>query len=74
MLKQAQEADFDQFKAQYMSGATDLPTTIVGIRQPNGEVKTVVAESNAPDDVRQLFAALGNQFDALAQLVATSDK
>lgn len=74
MLRQAQEAHFDQFKDRYASGATDLPSTIVAIRQPNGELKTVSAESNAPAEVQQLFTYLGNQFDALAKLSVTSDK
>ena len=74
LLRQAQEAHFDQFNDKYLSGATDLPSTILAIRQPNGALKTVVIESNAPENVRQLFTAFGNQFDALAQLTVTSDK
>ena len=74
MLHQAQESHFEQFKDSYLSGATDLPSTIIAIRQPNGELKKVVIEGNAPDDVRQLATALGSQFDALAKLTATSDR
>ena len=68
MLRQAQQAHFDQFKDTYLSGASDLPTTIIAIRQPNGELKTVVAENNAPANVREFFNTLTMQFDMLAQL------
>ncbi|WP_201987096.1 DUF6438 domain-containing protein [Hymenobacter rubidus] len=74
ILRQAQEAHFDQFENKYLSGAKDLPSTIIAIRQPSGEMKTVVVEGRAPDSVRDFFAALGNQFDSLAQITITSDK
>ncbi|GAB3850116.1 hypothetical protein GCM10028822_15070 [Hymenobacter terrigena] len=68
MLRQAKEAHFETFEKEYLSGATDLPSTIVTIRQPDGTLKKVTVESNAPENVKSYFTYLGNQFDQLAQL------
>ncbi|GAB2847085.1 DUF6438 domain-containing protein [Hymenobacter ruber] len=68
MLRQAKEAHFETFEKEYRSGATDLPSTIVTIRQPDGTLKKVTAENNAPENVKNYFTYLGNQFDQLAQL------
>ena len=71
MLNQAKESHFDQFQARYSMNTTDLPSTIIAVRQPNGKLKTVVLEEGAPDNVRQLFTYIGNQLDTLAQLNTT---
>jgi len=68
MLRMAREAHFEQFEKRYSRGTTDLPSTVVAVRQPNGQLKTVVVEEGAPENVRELFTYFGNQFDALAQL------
>ena len=70
LLRTAQEAHFDQFQERYSRGATDLPSTVVAVRQPNGQLKTVTMEDGAPENVQQLFTYFGNQFDALAELKA----
>ena len=71
MLQQAKAAHFETFEKQYMSGATDMPSTIVAIRQPDGTLKKVTADSNAPEAVKGYFAFLTTQFDELAQLKGT---
>ena len=68
MLRQTKEAGFDQFQDQYTKNVSDLPSVVVGVRQPNGQLKIVVVEYGAPDNVQALITSLGNQFDALAQL------
>ena len=68
MLRKAQEVNFDQFKERYSEYTSDLPSTVVAIRQPNGQFKTVVVEEGAPENVKMFFAYLGTQFDQLAQL------
>ena len=70
MLRRAKEAHFDQFQTRYSQNTTDLPNTIVSVRQPNGQLKTVSVEEGAPDNVRELFTYFSNHFDALAQLQA----
>ena len=68
MLRQAREAHFETFEKQYLSGATDMPSTIVTIAQPDGTLKKVTVESNAPENVKNYFTYLTTQFDQLAQL------
>ncbi|MCI1186261.1 DUF6438 domain-containing protein [Hymenobacter sp. DH14] len=68
MLRQAKAARFETFDKEYLTGATDLPSTVVAIRQPDGSFKKVKAESNAPENVKAYFAYLTTQFDQLAQL------
>jgi hypothetical protein len=71
MLQQARNAHFETFEKTYSSGVTDVPSTILTIRQPDGNLKKVTAEGNAPENVRELFTYFGNQLDALAQLNGT---
>ena len=71
MLQQAKNAHFETFEQQYSSGATDVPSTIVTIRQPDGTFKKVTVEGNPPENVRELFTYFSSQFDALAQLKRT---
>ena len=68
MLRQAQQAHFETFEKAYLSGATDMSSTIVAIRQPDGTLKKVAAENNAPENVGTYFTYLTTQFDQLAQL------
>ena len=68
MLRRAKAAYFETFAKEYKTGATDLPSTVVAIRQPDGSFKKVTAESNAPENVKGYFAYLTAQFDQLAQL------
>ena len=68
LLRQAKEARFEQFQDRYSMNTTDLPSTIIAVRQPNGQLKTVVLEEGAPENVRQLFTYIGNQLDTLAKL------
>ena len=68
MLRQAQAAHFDQFQNRYSRNTSDLPSTIIAIRQPNGQLKTVVVEEGEPDNVKALVTYFANQFDVLAQL------
>ena len=74
MLRNAKEADFASFNARYSNGATDLPSTVLGVRQPDGKLKTVSVESAVPENVKMLFLVIGPQFDKLAQLPEASDK
>jgi hypothetical protein len=68
LLRQAKESHFESFEARYSSGTTDLPSAIIGVKQPDGKLKTVVVEDGAPENVRELVTYFGTQFDTLAQL------
>lgn len=72
MLNQAKAAHFEEFQARYSMNTTDLPSTIIAVRQPNGKLKSVTVEEGAPENVRQLFTYVGNQLDTLAQLNAAT--
>lgn len=66
MLRRTQEAHFFDLKELYSNGATDIPATIVAVRQPNGKLKTVTVEGDAPEALQNLLGYLRGQFDALA--------
>lgn len=68
LLRQASESHFEQFQDRYSRNTSDLPSTIIGVQQPNGKLKTVVLEEGAPENVQELFTYFGSQLDALAQL------
>ena len=68
LLAQARQAHFEKFEKRYAGYTSDLPGTIIGMRQPDGSLKTVTVEEGAPDNVKSLFAAFGTQLDQLAQL------
>ena len=68
LLSQAKEAHFEKFEKRYSRNTSDLPSTIIGIRQPDGLLKMVTVEEGAPDNVKNLFAAFGTQLDQVAQL------
>ncbi|MBD2724028.1 MULTISPECIES: DUF6438 domain-containing protein [Hymenobacter] len=70
LLRQAKEAHFDQFAEQYTQHTTDLPSTIIGVRQANGQLKVVRVEEGEPENVRQLVTYFGHQFDPLVQSTA----
>ncbi|GAB3587146.1 DUF6438 domain-containing protein [Hymenobacter daeguensis] len=67
LLRQAKESHFESFEARYSHGTTDLPSTIIGVKQPDGKLKTVAMEEGAPENVRELFTYFGNQLDTLAK-------
>ncbi|GAA4045397.1 hypothetical protein GCM10022409_34300 [Hymenobacter glaciei] len=68
MLRLSREAHFETFEKEYLSGATDMPSTIVAIRQPDGSLRKVKAEANIPENVKTYFTYLSTQFDQLAQV------
>lgn len=68
LLRTAQEAHFDQFQNRYSQNTSDLPSTVVTIRQPNGQLKTVSVEEGEPANVRMFITYLAHQLDPLAQV------
>ncbi|OGX82284.1 DUF6438 domain-containing protein [Hymenobacter glacialis] len=69
MLRKAREANFEQFQERYAQNTSDLPSTVVGIRQANGQLKIVTVEEGAPANVNTFFAYLGTQLDQLRNWV-----
>ncbi|HEX8504200.1 MAG TPA: DUF6438 domain-containing protein [Hymenobacter sp.] len=74
MLRTAKEFKFETFDRQYSRGTTDLPSTVIAVRQPNGQLKTVTVEEGAPQNVQAFVAYLTSQFDKLAQVGVNPDR
>ncbi|WP_045690011.1 DUF6438 domain-containing protein [Hymenobacter sp. AT01-02] len=63
LLRQADLLGFQKLDNMYSSGVTDLPTTALSIRYPDGTTKAVRAESGAPVELRNLFATLNTEIE-----------
>lgn len=61
LLKQAEEIGFANFQDQYLSGATDLPSTYLTY---NG--KTVQSETGAPQELLDLLTAVNNLVETVS--------
>jgi hypothetical protein len=72
MQRLAKEIRFEKLQDKYSQNTTDIPSTIVGVQQPNGQLKTVVVEEGAPDELLGFINYLRGQIDPLAGLA--SDK
>ena len=68
MLRQASAARFETFEERYTGYTSDLPGTIVAIRQPDGTLKTVTVTEGAPENVKRFFTYVSGQLDQLAQV------
>jgi len=64
-VREAQKIQFTSFRSHYASGATDLPSTILTIRQADGSSKTVQAEDDAPAALQELFAHINEELNKL---------
>ncbi|SHJ23608.1 hypothetical protein SAMN02745146_2571 [Hymenobacter daecheongensis DSM 21074] len=65
LVSEAQNMGFAEFKSRYTGNTSDLPSTILTIRQPDGSSKTVQAEEDAPAALLKLFAHISGELDAL---------
>jgi len=68
ILNKAKEVHFTELQDRYSQNTSDLPSTVVSIRQASGKVKTVIVEEGAPDAVNQYFAYLTRVFDRMAEI------
>jgi hypothetical protein len=74
MQQMARDMRFDKFQDRYSRNTTDIPSTIVGVKQANGQVKTVVVEEGAPEELSGLINYLRSKLDPLAGLVTNADR
>ncbi|MCA8829212.1 DUF6438 domain-containing protein [Hymenobacter sp. BT728] len=63
IMQAAETSHFRNFKAEYSSGAADLPSTTLAITYPDGFVKTVRVEEGAPAELEKLFAFISSQIE-----------
>ncbi len=68
MLQMAEKTHFAALEPRYSTGITDVPANIVAVRQPSGELKTVVVESGPPEALQAFLTYLRATFDPLAGL------
>ena len=71
MQRQAKAIHFEKLQDKYSQYTTDLPSTIVAVLQPDGQLKTVVVEEGAPDELMGFLNYLRGQFDPLAGLASS---
>lgn len=68
ILAEARQAGFAQLRAHYApENVTDLPSTILSIRQADGTLKTVQVEAEPPAGLKPLLDYVGTELDKLAQ-------
>ncbi|WP_400193960.1 DUF6438 domain-containing protein [Hymenobacter sp. B81] len=63
ILRQADEVRFRKLQDQYLSGATDMPSTFLTIAQPGLPSKTVQVEQGAPDALMSLLTFVDNEIN-----------
>ncbi|RYU79170.1 DUF6438 domain-containing protein [Hymenobacter persicinus] len=67
VLADAQRLGFAQLNDRYApKTVTDLPSTFLSVRQPNGQLKTVQVEGPAPAGLQELFDYLSAELDKAA--------
>ena len=70
LLAEARRIHFEQFKEQYRGTITDLPGTVVTVRQPGQAAKTVAVEEALPlpKPLQTFLTQVGRCLDPLAGL------
>ncbi|GAB2966532.1 hypothetical protein GCM10027048_41300 [Hymenobacter coalescens] len=66
MMRQADEVGLERLKGQYMSGATDMPSTYLTYSRPGHPAKTVQVEEGAPAELMSLLTYINNQLERIS--------
>ncbi|MCC3157452.1 DUF6438 domain-containing protein [Hymenobacter sp. 15J16-1T3B] len=66
MMRRADEIGFSNFQDQYVSGATDMPSTYLTYNRPGQPGKTVQVEEGAPGELMGLLNYVGNLVDSVS--------
>ncbi|TGE15206.1 DUF6438 domain-containing protein [Hymenobacter elongatus] len=74
ILADARRLRFATYNERYSQGSTDLPSTILSIRQPNGMLKTVQAEEGTPSELTALLTYISNEIEKISGGVSVSDR
>jgi hypothetical protein len=61
ILQDAEKIGFFQMREQYPTNFTDMPSTFLIIRRPDGTMKTVQAEENFPPTLQKLFDSIDQE-------------
>ncbi|SHI55221.1 hypothetical protein SAMN02745146_1005 [Hymenobacter daecheongensis DSM 21074] len=74
ILADAQTLGFRKLQERYTKNATDLPSTFLSIRQPDGTLKTVQVEEAAPAALQALLNYISTELDKISGNVAPTDR
>jgi hypothetical protein len=61
IIQDAEKIGFFQMRGAYPTNFSDMPSTILTIRQPNGTTKTIQAEDNFPPSLQKLFDSIDQE-------------
>lgn len=74
ILDDARRLNFATFEERYSQGSTDLPATILSIRQPSGQLKTVQAEEGTPPELEALLKYVAAEIEKVAGGTTAADR
>ncbi|UOQ52715.1 DUF6438 domain-containing protein [Hymenobacter cellulosivorans] len=66
IMDDARRLNFATYEERYSQGSTDLPATILSIRQPNGQLKTVQAEEGTPPELEALMKYVAAEIEKVS--------
>jgi hypothetical protein len=66
LLAEAKKIHFEQLQDRYAGNTSDLPATIITVRQPGTAAKAVYAEENIPENLQGYINYLKAKLDPLA--------
>ncbi|MCB2378283.1 DUF6438 domain-containing protein [Hymenobacter sp. BT635] len=66
ILDDARRLNFPTYEERYSQGSTDLPATVLSIRQPNGQLKTVQAEEGTPPELDSLLKYISTEIEKVS--------
>ncbi|WP_460614239.1 DUF6438 domain-containing protein [Hymenobacter seoulensis] len=70
ILREADKIGFRKLKAEYSSGASDMPSTTLSIRYPNGTTKAVRAEDGTPEALQRLYTLVNTEVEKALGVLA----
>lgn len=71
MLSEAKRIHFEQLRERYSNNTSDLPATIITVRQRGAAAKAVFADEDIPSNLQKYIDYLKPKFDALAGVEMT---
>ncbi|PJJ48054.1 DUF6438 domain-containing protein [Hymenobacter chitinivorans] len=74
ILDEARRLNFATYEERYSQGSTDLPATILSIRQPNGQLKTVQAEEGTPPELEAFMKSVAAEIEKVSGGTTAADR
>lgn len=70
ILAEARNIGFRKLQPHYTENTSDLPSTFLSIRQPDGTLKTVQVEEGAPASLQKLLHYISGELDKISSNTA----